>query len=188
MKGSDYQGDVEYAESRLTGTIVRYQGEPAFVNNVTYQRDRPVAVLRYISPRADEAVPLDDLDLSPFNLGYVNYRNIASFLTRVPMRGDYRQGLRTHNMYSHFGYHHQSIPISGIYNTLMNVFPTFRQCVVAVQATEQSRSSAWHLNWALDREGNIRHRFGDIVGSLVSGRPVLLDRLSHLQEQLEDTM
>ncbi len=190
MLGEHYGDDHEYADSRVRGTVVMHDGEPVHVDNV-FRHDEtgvPTAVIRHIVTGKSSAVDLKSLDLEPFNLGYVNYANSASYICRAPMRRDYKQGMRHQNIKSQYGYRSCDIPFAGFYDTIMNKFPPYGVCLNLV-GKKGIESWAWHLNWAVDNKGNLLHKFGEIVGTVQHNTtPVLFDTYKHLQESLEETL
>lgn len=86
--------EPDYANSRLNSTIVRLGDIPVYVVNV--RNDKQCEILHDVNKEGETAVVhLDDLNpLSP-PLGFVNFRGRAYYVSRKPMRRDYRQGLRT---------------------------------------------------------------------------------------------
>ena len=86
--------EPDYANSRLNRTVVRLGNIPVYVVNV--RDDKQCEILHDINKEEEVAlVHLDDLNpLSPA-LGYVNSNGRAYYLSRKPLRRDYRQGLRT---------------------------------------------------------------------------------------------
>ena len=190
MLGSDYGTDHEYADSRVRGTIVRYEGEPVQVDNIFRDDEtgEPTAVLKVLKSGRGSTAPLAALDLEPFKLGYVNYALSASYISRMPMRRDYKQGMRYQNINSGYGYHQKDIPLKDYYDTLMGKFPSFASALRSV--TEgKLESCAWGHHWAVDNEGSLLYKFGKQVGTVggVTG-PVLDDNHTHLQEQLEESI
>lgn len=196
-----YPGDMEYAATRLPDTVVLHKGVPVEVKvvitggeNLTgyYQHigrprparppQRPIWVHNIVKD-SNEIVSLDDIDPTPVPLGYVNYQGVASYIARVPRRGDYKQGMRYNNIRSISGLPAQRIPYSAIASTIVNEFPTFTLCV---KTSRTCRSIAWHRDWAIDNTGLIHYQ-GEEVGGLIEGRVALHRKKQYLQEALDES-
>lgn len=190
MLGSDYGDDYGYAATRIQGTIVKYKGKPVTVTNVIGGEgsDGPVALIRGLKAKEEKAVKLFDLDICPSKMGYVNFDSVASYICRQPLRRDYKQGMRTQQLVSQFGYRIQDIPNHAYYEILVNEYPSFSDCVRTVSTEGGGDSAAWHYDWALDHEDNLLYKFGEVVGKLTGGSLVLDDTHGHLSEQLEEAL
>lgn len=86
---------TDYAQSRLMDTVVRVNGNPVIVVGIADLAHIEVQTL--IKSRR-KTVTMQDLDLEPVELGYVNYNGCAIYASRKPKRQDWRQGLRYENM------------------------------------------------------------------------------------------
>jgi hypothetical protein len=92
---------LEDAQRRLLGTVVMYDGDPVFIDNIRgLSRDQiaDITVLPYNAIRKEVKLLVKNfqvLDLPP--LGYINYGNFSHYLTRVPVR-QIRQGLCAQNV------------------------------------------------------------------------------------------
>lgn len=187
MYGTDYA----YAQTRIQGTIVRLlDGTPVYVLSVG---NGPCSVLdiRHGLRNFDEAVnvDLDDLDLRPVNLGYVNdpvdgHTSInAEYYIRIPKRRDWKQGLRGENCKgSGHGWRHLSM--KSLRKTILGDFPSFNQALA--KAKKHGIIVAWHRHWATDGH-TVYYRNNESVGS-VEGKSVSLEpRNKYLTEALEDS-
>lgn len=200
-----YPGDTEYAATRLNETVVMYGGNPVEVRRIftagrmdalpAYYEEfgkplpkkrlaRPVAIVNLLSGDRD-IVELDKLDVNPVPLGYVNYQRIASYITRMPRRGDYRQGMRYGNIRSVSGLPADRIPYSSIAKCIINDFPTFQQ-VQEMMKAKLGKSMAWHREWCLHVDGSVSHE-GEVVGRLLEGRVALEHEKKYLQEALDES-
>lgn len=84
--------EPDYADSRLRETIVRHNGTPVYLFYVT--NDMIAHVKSDLNSDETTPVHLDELELSAPRLGLVNLRGRVSYLSRKPLRNDYRQGVR----------------------------------------------------------------------------------------------
>ena len=80
---------------RLEGGIIFYNGLPHYVTNARSGSSRPLSLVPLTDMNGEPFnVSLDDdlLDISSQKLGYVNHRNNAYYLSRIPVRR-YKQSL-----------------------------------------------------------------------------------------------
>ena len=89
--------EPDYAKSRLRDTIVRFGNTPIIISSIGARE------VQYMDMLTDAMgiCKLKDLDINPVPLGYLNSNaNGAIYMTRTPMREDWRQGLRATSMRS----------------------------------------------------------------------------------------
>lgn len=181
---SMYSDDYEYAHSRLSETIVRLEETPIFVFKVS-----PGMKVQYAPLSALDNIGVCDIDalnLQPVPLGYCNYNKHACYLSRMPMRRDWRQGLRRGNFTSLSGVDPQRIPYDAIHQVIVGDYPTFK---AALGSSKKVKSIAWHRHWALDTFGQILYKGGERpVGKIVNGEPELDTRYKHLSEALKESL
>lgn len=179
---SMYGKDHEYAHSRLEQTVVSLKGEPVFVMTVKRNMVVTYATLKDLTTFLTCCV--DDLDLKPVKLGYCNNARGISYLMRMPMRRDWRQGLRFGN-FTGIGFDVRHLAYHDLYNVIKGVYPTFAQAVTSIKRGE-AKALAWCREWAIDKT-NVYHK-GQRVGTLVDNKPVLNDDCTYLREALEEAM
>ena len=181
-----YGDDWEYANSRLEGTIVRLGEEPVFVHAV--KRGMKAEVSTLINIYEPFEVNANDLNLVPVPLGMCNFGGIARFLSRVPLRRDWRQGLRRENFTSSVG-DHAAIPPDVLAAVIKGVYPSFADCIKNIKAGE---SIAWHRHWAIAVEGatgeeKLMYKRNIVCTS--KGGVLLLDKqFNYLAEALEEAV
>lgn len=88
----------EYAESRLSETIVRKGDMPVRVLEV--DGDFSCSVRDELGELGVFAVGIEELNLKSPPLGFVNTRSGCEYLVRRPMRRDWRQGVRSNSVVS----------------------------------------------------------------------------------------
>lgn len=146
---------VGYARSRLSDTIIRYKGDPILVVTVSSVKKK-IHILGLTLPNHEEInVPLADCDISPVPLGYVNHGNRAFYTMRMPMRNDWRQGLRFLSLIDVEGRQFNGAGYEMLVNTIKGIYPSFNQCTEEV--VEKS-SAAFHRDFAIKNDGNILYK------------------------------
>lgn len=177
-----YNGDFENANFRLAGTIVRLDNKPVFVHNIFAGMVAELSDLDniYENYRVDG----NKLDITPVPLGMCNFEGDVSYLTRVPVRRDWRQGLRRENFISD-NYPHAGIPPHELAKVIRGEYPTFQEAYEQVKG--KAKAVAWSRQWAIKRGGQLRYKW-DTVGEYKAGQFILLDEFKHLYEALEEAV
>ncbi len=99
----DYAGDIAYADSRLSDSVVRSEDRDELV--YVYRVRGDGVNIYYLSDRTEATVPLESLDLVPFPMGYTvcpGNGGRVTYLSRIPARR-FRQGLTQQTLWSSFG-------------------------------------------------------------------------------------
>lgn len=146
--------DSDYAVSRLHGTLVRHKGRAVFVREV--EEDMMCVIQDGLNGRSSN-VHLDDLNLASPPLGLVNFNGEAKYISRLPMRNDWRQGVRPHN--TTWG-GERGVPeealikcMNGKYPSKTAAFRELRNCSVGVAIsrefflTKEGRSTILNYKW-----------------------------------------
>lgn len=168
MRGYD---TAAYAASRLVDTIILYDGAPVIVRTVK-SSDAGTGIAVTFTEILDptEKVKTDDIskfNLDPVRLGYVNYRKDPVYLTRAPMRRDWRQGLRALNIYDADGNNPRMIPYHVIAQTIMNRYPTFASILETMSSPLFEHGGlAYHRDFCLSREGRLKYKGMFAVGQV----------------------
>lgn len=177
-----YGTDWAYANSRLEATVVRIGQRPFFVRLVG---EGCQVVGYYLDDGKAIIVKLDDLNLEPVPLGFCNFGGYACYLTRVPMRRDWRQGLRHGNFTSMYGHSAEMIDWPSVGKAIEGKYPTLEEAL----ATKGSKSVAWCREWGVQFVQNskrlIYKHMGE-VGRFVKGKPILHEKYNYLREALEE--
>lgn len=130
--------DNMYANDRLTGTIVRHNNIPVYIDRVSgdgwaYGHSLGGGVPKVIQVQQEE------LDLTPVPLGNVNELDSVLFVQRMPKRRDWRQGLRRSNMNvtTVVGLPRDvNLTGRGIVKTIMGIYPHVEECLEMVLCEE----------------------------------------------------
>ena len=182
-----YGDDYEYANTRLAETIVRLGENPVFIHAVGIGMRVVYSLLSQIDEAEPKAVDLAELDLSPVKLGYINVRGGCDYLTRYPMRRDWRQGLRRGNFGAIGGVlDPMRINYKDLDKCIRGEYPTFAKVLAA------KSSAAWHREWAIKKlpgEAPVLWYKGQKeVGTIEDGVPVLSGRFIYLREALQEVL
>lgn len=178
--------EPDYARTRLIETIVMYKGRPVTVADVALNGD---CTVRYLTDREYFVCQLGELDINPVPLGYLNTMKFATYLTRIPMRQDWRQGLRNRTM-RHNHADAQDPPankfleacILGQYPSLGDCFSIFRRRVATV-------SVAFSRNFAVLQNATLQYKGRWIVGDInPKGNYNLLPKFDWVRENLEEDL
>jgi hypothetical protein len=173
---------AEYAHSRLAETIVRLGELPVYILSVV--NDGNSIVVNYNNIMEDEppkTAPLSDFNLDPVPLGYVNFKGKSTYLSRMPMRKDWRQGMRIINITDINGTNPHSMPYKVIGQTIIGKYPSFDRCIAALnRKVKPPNSIAFSRDFAIHLEGGLIEYKGMIkVGKVdLSNGDVTIDSKS----------
>lgn len=194
MYGSDYG----YAGTRIQNTIVRLKkdGSPVYVLSVGPTGVCLVCHIEVQDWTQENAISvhLDELNMSPVRMGYINTAGEATYAMRIPMRRDWKQGLRQENCLTS-ARRLFAIPMKDLKNCIMNVYPSWPTVVTDVQkgvTRGRVKIIAWHRHWALDTKGTIYYKDMEPVGKLKTegdlSWPELDEKHQYLKEALLETL
>jgi len=181
-----YGKDGNYANSRLADTVVSLLGKLVMVRHVT---DDCIAHCQDLVSGEDMEVNLDELDVKPRKLGWVNTHKLSChYLARIPLRQDWRQGMRERNIrFINSDLRVCDIGFGGLIDCLQKPYPTFEECVRKV--SNGHKSAAWSCEWAIDRTFKVLWRGNRIVGGLTPNKkPKLAKRYAYLKESLGESL
>lgn len=178
-----YGDDWNYADSRLAGTIVRLEdGEPVFVHGIRHGMEATVCKLSDLYN--NQIVNANTLNLVPVPLGMCNFDKRAHYLSRIPMRRDWKQGLRKENFMSHT-VHVQLIPPHILRAVIVGEYPPLEECIAMCEKKEVT-SAAWNRAWAVTVDGNLIYKEEGKVGVVKKGVLALDEQYRYLQEALQE--
>lgn len=184
--------DYNYANQRLINTIVRLNNIPVFI--IAVNHDGSTLYYEVGGSGEHKSEHLDNFDLKPMPLGYVNYDGASTYLQRMPLRRDWRQGARAHNVNSsNLDFNTRTILNSRAFvKCVLNEYPTFKKCFHEVYE-DGHRSSSFSREFALVRSGdadkcNVQYKGKRIVGEATLDGVVLAERFKYLQETLDEVI
>lgn len=182
-----YGDDYEYANSRLAGTVVRVGEEPVMVDVI---RPDLIAEVSFLENFGDVVeVKLSELNLTPVPLGMCNTFRTVSYLSRLPMRRDWKQGLRKSNFICAYTGQPELIKPADLCTVIKGQYPTLKECYdkVAIKA-DGKQSLAWHRHWAVSSERVIYKTFG-FVGTIDRDLNITLNKeFEYLYQALEESI
>lgn len=186
--------NAEYANSRLLGTIVRtMQGRPVTIHSCEPVRDDDISVTyRSLSTERRGQCLLSELDLTPVPLGFANNSGMdCSYLARMPMRNDYRQGLRAHNYVSLWGpdkrYVETPVLSRLIQGNYFDLDGAMEVSFNSMKATPFSREFAVG-ECKGKSEAKLYYKWYGVVGDIINDRVNLYDKFDYLEESLEGAL
>jgi len=187
-----------YAANRLVGTIVRHKDKAISVQVVGNR----VVAIKLIGGEQIE-FPYKELDINPVPLGYANIGGKALYISRIPLRNDWKQGLRPKNMrYSLSKPNNgeieeedllrRELPNDVIGKTIEGIYPSYDDVVRAIaNPGKKLQSMAYDRNFAIGVDGSIFHKGKYTVGTMIdAARRVfrLKDEFWWAKEALEETL
>lgn len=182
-----YTDDIDYAQRRLSGTVVQLlDNTPVYVERVYLESDNSFwAVCNILGEDKSITAPITFISLTPVKLGYVNVGKDAIYTFRKPMRKDWKQGLSTKSFAST-----APVSFSKLVHTIRGDYPTFLDSYSKMQKTASIRAIAFSRDFAILNNGlGLALMFRNSrVGSVSNGIPILdLDK-HFLQQHLDDVV
>ena len=181
---------AEYAKSRLVETVIRRGDIPVYVQDVTTMDGEIWVYYQKLMDGDDEIYGdgLDDFNLDPVPLGYVNYKNFAYYLTRMPMRKDWRQGLRLLNVVGPDG-DRPPVPLKTIAETIVGNFPTFKSCLEKLNTKKTIKNIAFCRDFSVSTE-EIQYKGMFPIGKvdMENGNIHINDGMSWIREALDEAL
>lgn len=151
---------AEYAATRLNETIVRLNGLPVMV--LACNHDGNQIMVTYHSIMDDvppQVAPLSAFNLDPVPLGYVNFGAKAIYITRMPMRKDWRQGMRMTNIVDPLGQAHTRMSFRVIGQTIMGKYPTFERAIESLnRKTKPPEGIAYSRDFSIKGGGLLEYK------------------------------
>ena len=183
-----YSNDnVEYARQRLNETIITHQGKAVMVVDVNKQgAKKPLLIISTeILTGKQIADSIDNYDLTPVKLGFVNAKNNVGYVARKPLRNDWRQGLRANQVivpYSSSGKFF--IDFKDIAKTIEGIFPTIEEI------RDMKMMRAFSRDFSVDKNDDIYYRaFGKVGNFIDKTRNFLLDaKFFWVEERLKEVV
>lgn len=181
--------DKNYAVGRLIGTIVRYNSKPVMVNEIN---GTEISYRNLLTSKTEYGL-YDGLDINPVPLGYTNSHGISYYLTRCPMRKDWKQGLRSQTMRAlecgaNFPISHE-INLRDVARTIIGEFPSVEKAIKAL-VDNDAVTIAFSRTFALDGDGSIWHKAIRNIGKLnfKNGDTDIKEEFFWVKEELKEAM
>ncbi len=173
--------DKEYAVARLTGTIVLNveTKQPVYIDGFA----RDYANVRTLLTGEELKIKLNKLDITPVQLGYVKVGKEYYYLSRIPKRDDWRQGLRNNTMVIRNNLvHPEGIEWANLALCIMGVYPNLRDCIPGV---------AFHRDFKFSKDGTLMYKDLYPVGEFLDvgeRRYTLYPQFNWIRETLEEAI
>jgi len=162
--------DLEYARARLNQTVVFYGGQPATVNSVD-DLDK-VRIVVWPDTMKEVDVHINDIDVSPPMMGFINCKGVCSYLSRLPFR-QWKQGFRTNQLDTSGLLSRLPQPFSiEFINLYKNIYPKYDECMemlVCGEATSQAFNR--YFGVFKTNSGNFGLAFKGKAVAKLSGKP-----------------
>ncbi len=180
--------EISYAQTRLQGTIVRLGKRPVSVIEIS---STGLTAISYLEDNKTDSCKLNDLNIDPVPLGYVNTNKNSFYAVRMPMRNDWKQGLREINLRSSEGMKIlNAVNWKMVARTIEGEFTPFKGCLNMTTKGEAEKQ-AFSRNFCLvrnteDSETPFLYFKGvKNVGLVLNKKPVLEDKFDWLNEMLQ---
>lgn len=186
-----YNSSFDYANNKLSGSIVRLDKDPVLVNQVNTQTG--LTSCKILGTKENIAVPLKELNLDPVPLGYCN-SVLTSYVYRIPVR-NWKQGLRMEFLGSKK--YLPDVNSSAFLNMVHGIYPTIEDCCNEI-LSQECDSKAFHRKFALGRDlkkiysEDLQFLYKDMVIGVFRFKksifPELLPKYQYLKEAVEDAI
>lgn len=141
-----YNSDPEYAGQKLTDSMVSFNGKPVYIHSVDGEG---TVTYGYVGKSGHFTCKLEELDLTPFPLGYVNRGRNTTYCCRLPARF-YKQGLRQ-NLVASFGSGGQvDVNSNSLVQTILGQFPKLSACIDRI-GNEEATRMAFHRHFCVGK-------------------------------------
>ena len=178
--------DRVYAQGRLINTIIRTNKQrPVVVKKIPIVGE---CVVEDLKSGRMSSIEYESLDMSPVPLGFMNYDGEGIFAARKPMRRDWRQGLRSHNIMLYnkrIGMLNLTDDMSkALADTIMNKYPTLEFCVDKIK--NGYGSLAFCRGFSVAKGGILYYKGEFEVGKVENYKPVLHPKYVYLDRVLNE--
>lgn len=185
--------EVEYAKTRLVDTVVRLNtGIPVRVMSMWEEDGESMCECFDLVEGVAVVVDMSELDITPVPLGYCNNGPNAQYLMRMPMRRDWKQGLRQNNLTTPSG-RPIEIPWEVVAKTIINDYPTldaakkrlFDKPLNPFLNPGNVKRVAFSRNFSIDKSFNLEYKGTLNVGDIKNDNYKLLDEYLWVEDELK---
>jgi hypothetical protein len=180
--------NVDYARQRLVETIITYKGKAHQVLDVKKARGNKPLVITSTEVLSGDIIndDIDNYDLTPVKLGFVNANEAVGYIVRKPMRNDWRQGLRAQQVYIPYASSPNFfVDFRDVARTIEGIFPTIEEIY-----EQEKPMRAFSRDFSMNKAGEIYYRaFGKVGNFLDRTRNFLLDaKFFWVEERLKEVV
>jgi len=181
-----YHDNRDYTAMRLNGTVVREikNKRLVLIREIGYDVKGLVASVQTLIRGARQyIVHLDELNLASPKLGNITFEGRVYYVSRMPKRNDWRQGLRQENLVfvDRGRMHNYHLPsLKYLAAPIFRDYLRYEKCI--------ERGGAFSRTFSLDPDLKLWYKCQKVVGQDVNGVPVLDEKFMWLKEALEDAV
>lgn len=173
--------NVNYANERLVGTICMVNKQ---ATNILAIKAKTVAHTP-LRTGVQMNNKIEELDITPPTLGYINYNNIATYATRMPVR-KYKQGLVLPYIHLLNGWAMREIPSINLADMLEDSYPSYQDTIDVLHKKKDLAVIAFSHDFAMCNNLQLYHRGIYHVGEAKkNGNWELFDQYHWVAEGLE---
>jgi len=183
--------NLQYVSGRLHGTAIRHVRDGlVFVGNVGYGRDGLMVSYCDLAQRTSyKKDKLERFNLISPPLGYSNVDGEAFYISRIPKRNDWRQGIRKENLVTL----RQGQPRQYCFDNLVPVlipiegrYPKYSEVMERIE--DIYTSCAFSKRFSLDDQARLWYKGSMKVGTGGGGTPNLHEQYVYLTEALQEDL
>ena len=169
-----FNNDANYARSRLNASYMKGKDSLFYISDIV-SRDNlldKAVIIGYDHLKRERKLNIKDLNFCVGKLGYVNdvMTGLAMFISRIPIRRDFRQGLRSAQLCYNRNGSSGSISevwldqnIKAVNDCLNSKYPDFTEVIDLVE--EYNNDVAFSKNFALSSKYRLLYK-GFVIGDL----------------------
>jgi hypothetical protein len=188
-----FNNEASYARSRIVASFMRGKDQLYQIIDISSKTDKldEATIYALTSDGQKVALKSSSLEFTLGKLGYVNepFTGIAQFLSRIPLRRDFRQGLRACQLVTCRNGSANSVPdkwlasnSKAVYKCLVNDYPKISRAIELVD--EYDGDIAFSKNFAIGRNYSLLYR-GFSIGKLTKDDKLKLDnKFNFVEEEL----
>lgn len=181
---------AEYAGNRLNESIVTHKDQPVRVLACGGGENKRIVVsVEYLNTGNKSKIPLEDIDLTPVKLGFVNTNRGIGYLARISLRKDWKQGLRMNNLRSCFGVGIDDLRDIDLYRVIKGKYPSFNTALENTVCDGIPRAFSRNFAIAIVNDTpSLFYKWAGIVGTIENGRPKIATEFEYLLQELEGSI
>ena len=183
--------EADYANNRLRETVVRLKDGTPIQIIVILNSD----TVNYIDllNRKEGICKLSDLNIDPVPLGYCNTQSKCTYLVRMPMRQDWKQGLRFNSLRDING-RKVDFNYYTIAHTIMGKFPSLSECIDKFSNTSKNpfntdqrniKSIAFNRDFCIKDGELLEYKGVYVVGTISKNGYKLKERFDWVEDCLK---
>lgn len=179
----NFTGDHYFAKTRLVGSVVKCRGEYSYVKD--FCEDSGDVYYKRLRDGCRLECELRHIDTTPAKLGYVNMAGEAYYVCRMPMRNDWKQGLRWRNLATRGkGFDFGNSKYYELLDCLSGIYPSLEE---AIRLLKKAGSVAFSRDFCISNSGVLSYKSAE-VGYLEGKLITLLSEYHHLRSRVSSSV